>query len=115
MCFGQWGILKVSEFGGFVLRSVIFLNQISFSSSTGQAAIACDHPSVLFELIFGHWALDDHWALGLLGTRSQGTRSPRHSVARALGRRALGRSIDSYNQLLTTTEERKIYVLNGKK
>ena len=24
MCFGQWGILKVSEFGGFVLRSVIF-------------------------------------------------------------------------------------------
>ena len=22
--FGQWGILKVSEFGGFVLRSVIF-------------------------------------------------------------------------------------------
>ena len=25
VCFGQWGILKVSEFGGFVLRSVIFL------------------------------------------------------------------------------------------
>ena len=57
-----------------------------------------------FGLISGPWALDDHWALGPLGTRSpwalgrwalgrQGTRSPKHSVAMALGRWALGRSI----------------------
>jgi hypothetical protein len=42
VCFGQWGILKVSEFGGFVLRSVIFSSKSHFV----QPNVVCPAPAV---------------------------------------------------------------------
>ena len=56
-----------------ILSNLIFnkkFNQISFSSSTWQAAIACDHPSVLIWIDFGSLCTMSPWALGHLGTWS---------------------------------------------
>ena len=50
MCFGQWGILNVSEFGGFVLRSVIFFFK-SFSFGNDWAILGLLLPGHCFFVI----------------------------------------------------------------
>ena len=91
-------------------------------SSTGRAAIACDHPSVWYELLLGHWALGRQGhsvarhsvarALGLLGTRRQGTQ--------ALGTRSQHRTLISLtvnashsDQLLWYNIQHNVYNKQG--